>query len=118
MVRGDSLKIFVHVKSHDSLYIIVNQDNTINNTLLCIINRDTKRHRVTFNTGLKVKGRKNGKTEIPSPCRRNRTLCAINLCQDATLRGCTKMKPPFLPFDEPNLCNDYILRDSEYIDRF
>ena len=44
-------------------------------------------------------------------------LCAINVCQDTTLRGYTKMKPPFLPFNEPNLCNDYLLRDSEYIDR-
>ena len=26
------------------------------------------------------------------------------------------MKPPFLPFNELNLCNDYLLRDSEYID--
>ena len=43
---------------------------------------------------------------------------AINLCQDATLRGSTKSKPPFLPFDEQNLCNDYILKDTEYIDRF
>jgi len=24
------------------------------------------------------------------------------------------MKPPFLPFDEPNLCNDYISMDPEY----
>ena len=45
-------------------------------------------------------------------------LCAINLCQNTTIRESTKMKLPFLPFDEPNLCNDYILRDSEYIDRF
>ena len=43
---------------------------------------------------------------------------AINLCQDATLCGSTKMKPPFLHFDEPNLCNDYILRDPECINRF
>ena len=45
-------------------------------------------------------------------------LCATNFCQDSTLRGSTKMKPPFLPFDEPNLCNDYIMKNSEYIDRF
>ena len=44
-------------------------------------------------------------------------LHAINLCQDTTLCGSTKMKQPFLPFNKPNLCNDYILRDSEYIDR-
>ena len=45
-------------------------------------------------------------------------IWAINFCQDTTLRGSTKNKPPFLPFDEPNLCNDYILRDSEHIDHF
>ena len=28
------------------------------------------------------------------------------------------MKPPFPPFDEPNLCTNYILKDPEYIDRF
>ena len=45
-------------------------------------------------------------------------ICAINLCQDATLCGSTKIKPPFLPLDKSNLCNDYILRDLEYIDCF
>ena len=42
----------------------------------------------------------------------------INLCQDAALRESTKMKLPFLPFDEPILCNDYISRNQEYNDRF
>ena len=27
------------------------------------------------------------------------------------------MKPSFLPLDEPNLYNNYLLRDLEYIDR-
>ena len=45
-------------------------------------------------------------------------LCAINFHQDATLCEYTKMKLPFLPFVEPNLCNDYILSDLKYIDRF
>ena len=67
---------------------------------------------------LKVKGRNKGKTKIPSPCRCNQMICAINLCQDVTLCRPTKIKAPFVPFDEPNLCNDYILRDLEYIDRF
>ena len=29
-----------------------------------------------------------------------------------------KMNPPFLSFDEPNLCNHYIFMDPEYSDRF
>ena len=45
-------------------------------------------------------------------------ICAVNLREDATLCESTKMKPPFLPLHEPNLCNNYILRDSEYIDCF
>ena len=28
----------------------------------------------------------------------------------------TRMIPPFLPFDEPNLCNDYIFIDPGYND--
>ena len=43
-------------------------------------------------------------------------LCTMNLCQDASLFGSTIMKPPFLPFDEPNLCNDYIFMDPEFSD--
>ena len=45
-------------------------------------------------------------------------ICAINLCQDATYHESKKMKSPFLPFDEPDLCNSYILKDPEYIDCF
>ena len=44
-------------------------------------------------------------------------ICAINISQDATCQEYTKVKPPFLPYDEPNLCNDYILKDPVYIDR-
>ena len=44
-------------------------------------------------------------------------LRAINLCQDVTLNGSTKIKLPFLPLNELDLCNDYILRDPEYNDR-
>ena len=41
--------------------------------------------------GLKVKGRKNGKIKTSSPCRWNGMLHAINLCQDNTLCGSTKI---------------------------
>ena len=44
-------------------------------------------------------------------------ICAINLRKDATCHESTKMKPPFLPYDEPDLCNNYILKDPEYIGR-
>ena len=45
-------------------------------------------------------------------------LCAINLVQDISLCEFTRMKPPFLPFHEPNLCNDYITMNPEYSDCF
>ena len=65
-------------------------------------------------TGVKVKG----KNKIPSHRRSNQMICTINLCQIVTVCVSKKMKPLFLPFDEINLCNNYILRDPEYIDRF
>ena len=47
---------------------------------------------------LKVKGRNKSKTKLPSPCRQNQMICAINLCQDATCQEYTEVKPPFLPY--------------------
>ena len=47
------------------------------------------RHRTTSTnipyTSLKVKGRNKGKTKTSFPRRRNRMICAINLCQDGNL---------------------------------
>ena len=43
---------------------------------------------------------------------------AVNLCQNATCHEYTKVKPPFLPYGEPDLSNDYILKNPDYIDRF
>ena len=64
-------------------------------------------------THLKFKGRKKRETKIPSPLRWNWMICAINLRQDATLLESKKTKPHFIPFNEPNLCNDYILKGPE-----
>ena len=61
-----------------------------------------------------VKGRKSGNTEDPSPCRRNRMLCALNLCQDATLRGSKKLKLSLLPFDKIDIGIDHLSTDSGY----
>ena len=48
--------------------------------------------------GLKVKGRNKSKNKLPSPCRQNQMICAINLYQDASCHESTKMKPPFSVF--------------------
>ena len=66
--------------------------------------------------GLNVKGIKNGKTNPPSPCRRNRMLSAFKHRQDISLGKSTRIEPPFLPFDKPNSCNDCIFMDQKYND--
>ena len=38
-------------------------------------------------------------------------------CHNTSLQDSTRMLPPILPFDEPNLCNDYIFMYSEYNDQ-
>jgi len=35
---------------------------------------------------------------------------AINCCRDASCQEPTDVTQPFLPYDEPDLCNDYILK--------
>ena len=44
-------------------------------------------------------------------------LHAIRHCHNTSLCNSTRMLPPFLPFDEPKLCNDYLFKNSEYNDR-
>ena len=45
-------------------------------------------------------------------------ICAINLCQDATYHEYMGVEPPFLPDGELDLCNNYVLKDLDYIDCF
>ena len=55
-MQEDSLKIFLHVKSYDSLYVTVNQDNTINDTLSDILNKDKQKTSTDIPyTGLKIR---------------------------------------------------------------
>ena len=70
------------------------------------------------NLGMEVKGRHKGEIKFPSPCRRNQMLCAIHRCQNANRQEHTKISQPFLPYDEPDLCNDYISKELGYNDRF
>ena len=45
-------------------------------------------------------------------------ICAINFCQDAAHQKYMEVKLPFLSYGEPDLCNNYILKDPVYIDYF
>ena len=66
---------------------------------------------------LKVKRRKNRKTKSPSPCQQNWMLHVIKHRLNTSLWNSIIMIPPFLPFNEPNLCTDYIFMDWEYNNR-
>ena len=63
---------------------------------------------------LKVKGKKNRKTKTPSPCQQNQMLHAIKHCHITSIWNSTRMIAPFLPFDGPNLGNDYTFTDPKY----
>ena len=68
--------------------------------------------------GLNVKTRNKGETKLLSPCRHNRMVYAVNCRQDASCQEPIDVKQPFLPYDDPDLCNDYIFKDLGCIDRF
>jgi hypothetical protein len=70
------------------------------------------------NMVLKVKTRNNGGTQFPPPRRCNRMICAIHRRQVAEHLKSIKINQHILPYDEPDLCNDYISKDLDYIDRF
>ena len=44
-------------------------------------------------------------------------LHVIKHRHNTSLWNSTRILPPFLLFDEPNLCNDYIFMNPEYNDR-
>ena len=103
VVQGYSLKIFLHKNAQFIVYNCkLGQHNQQNTFRLCKLQHKTTLINIPY-TGLKVKGRKKGKTKIPSPYRQIRMVWAVDFRQDTTLCGSTKMKLLFLPFNEPNL---------------
>ena len=65
------------------------------------------------NLELEVKARNKEETKLPSLFRHNQMICAINCHQEPT-----DMKQLCLPYDELELCNVFILKDTDYIDCF
>ena len=76
-------QISVHVKSHNTIYVIVNLEGINDITSSGVIAQNTKPSLTNIlYYVLKAKEKKNRKTKTPSPCQRNRILRALNLCQD------------------------------------
>ena len=72
-----------------------------------------KTRKDTSPTALKVKARNEGATKFPPPRRRDRMIRAIHHRQVAE-----HLKSTIIEYDEPDLCNDYISKDLDHVDRF
>ena len=70
------------------------------------------------NLGLEVNDRNKGETKLPSCRRCDRMLHTIHCRQNTNCQEATNISQPSLPYNEPNLCNDYIFKALGYNDRF
>ena len=68
-----------------------------------------------LNLGLQVEARNKVETKLPSPCKHNWMICAVNRRQNASHQESKDVKQPFLSYGEPDQCNDYISKDLSYI---
>ena len=68
------------------------------------------------NQDLKIKGRKLGTFKSPPPQRLNRMLRAINIWKKR--QDINNNEHHSLPYDEPDLCNDYISMEQDKTDQF
>ena len=67
---------------------------------------------------LKVKTRNDKETKLPPPHRQDRMICAIHRRQVTEQLESTAVSQHILPYDEPDLYNDYISKEPDYVDRF
>ena len=63
---------------------------------------------------LKVKRRKKRNTKLSSLCWQYWMIHEIKHCHNTSLWNSTRMLPPLIPFDEPNLYNNCIFINPEY----
>ena len=68
--------------------------------------------------GFKVKTRNDGEIKFPPPRRQDWMIRAIHRCQVAEYLESIEVSQHILPYDEPDLYNDYISKEPDYIDRF
>ena len=67
---------------------------------------------------LKVKTRNDEKAKFPPPHRQVRMICVIHCCQVAEHLESIEVSQHILPYDEPDLYNDYISKEPDYMDFF
>ena len=67
---------------------------------------------------VKTSGNNKVKFKFPPPRRQARMDCALYRRQVATHLASLQANQHILPYDEPDLCNDYISRDADYNDCF
>ena len=103
MVLGTSFKTFVQAKRCGRIRTTVNQEDTADNILSCIVKNTSTN---MSHLGLKVKGGNKGETKFPSPCRCNQILCAIHCCQNANCQEPVTFSQHFLPYNRANPCNE------------
>jgi len=81
-------------------------------------NSQNKNTSTNPNLELEIKGRNKKETKFPSSCRPDWRLCVICYYQNANHQEPTNISQPFLPYNEYNLCNDYISKEPSHDDRF
>ena len=68
--------------------------------------------------GLQVKTRNAGEYKVPPPRILYWMICAISRQKDAEHRKLTGATQPLLPPEEPNLCDNFISKETRCFDRF
>ena len=67
---------------------------------------------------LQVKTKITGENKVPLLQLLYKIIWAISRCKDAERRKLIGATQPLLPPEEPNLCNNFISKDPDYLDRF
>ena len=120
MVPESSRGNFAVAKSHVTMNATANLESITAN-ILSLLRKPLKIRQDANTTSLpdlKVKTRSVGGAKYPSPRRRDRMICAIHCCQVAEQLNLSNLSQHILPYDEPNLYNDFITKEIKYKDRF
>ena len=115
MTHGSLLKISGHAKSHYITYIILNQEDTTNVTLSGVVNHTKNPSRSKFQIIVwRLKGERTERLKLRLLIDKIKCfMLLMNHRQNTSVWESPRIEPPFLPFDEPNLCNDCIFIDQE-----